>query len=243
MENDDKYALENNNNNKNGKIFKPEFKGQKINKNKEFINWKRQMNNIFGKTDKMFNCSKDGIYFYDNKNQSKYHPNYLVRCPKCYNSYCFYCSKHFENIYYFEYCCFKRFLVHKLFINYSDYMECAEESNNSIIILLIPLIPFISFIFIITAFSACLFYKEQKKYNDSDSIYNKHLSCGLNIIIIILINILFAIILSIPYLFLNIILILIILLISLPLQFIPLKIIAGWVNKSIADYIFNCDIC
>ena len=165
MENDDKQAISldnniNDDNNKNGRIFKPEFKGQKINKNKDFINWKRQMNKLYGENEKMFYCSKDGIYFYDNKKQSKYYPNYLVRCPKCYNSYCFYCLKHFENIYYFEYCCFKRFLVYKLLINYSDNMKNAEDNNISIIIFLIP---FISFIFIIVGFSSCLFLQKKKR--------------------------------------------------------------------------------
>ena len=92
-------------------------------------------------------------------------------------------------------------------------------------------IPFISLVYVIGALSSCLFYKVKVK-NDKkkDIIYENYLKRNDIFLLFFVINSLFAIVLSIPYFFINIAYLLFILLISLPLYFLPLKILSGVLN-------------
>lgn len=188
------------------------------------------MNIHYGNTDKIFYCSEEGIYFLASKKQKNYYLNYLVKCSECNKSYCFFCSKYFENIKKFEYCCFKRFLLHKLFGKFSEFIY-QTDYNYAFILFYFP--TFI-YIFIIAACSAGLFYKRGKK-NDK-YYYEFHLKNKDNptFIIVLVINSLFAILLSIAHISLSIFIVLLIFLISIPLKFIPIKIIFGFLSSLVA---------
>ena len=203
--------------------FKPEIKGQNMKNNTKFINWKRKMEVNYGNTDKIFYCSEEGIYFLASKKQEDYSLNYLVKCSECNKSYCFFCSKYFSQLNEFEYCCFKRFLLYKLFGKYSEFIYETDYKYAFIMLFF----PSIIYLFIIAALSASLFYKRKMKNDKYD--YEMHLKKKDNkiFIIVLVLNSLLGILLSIAHISLSILIVLLIIIISIPLQFIPIKIIFG----------------
>lgn len=237
MENDEKNTnIIDINQDINKKIFKTDFVGQNINKNREFIVWKNKMNIIYGKTDKLFYCSEEGLYFYSSKSISECQPTYTVRCPNCLKFFCYFCSKYIkdnenENDNY-VYCCFKRLICYKSF----RIDENIEDQNYFGVSVILFLIPYISLILIIASFSVSLFYKNTTK-NSSYHNYGDHIKNKGNIVFIFFlgINILIAVILAIPYILISVAYILIILIISVPLEFIPAKFIVQYLDKNFID--------
>ena len=124
---------------------------------------------------------------------------------------------------------FLNLLLNKLFGKVSEFIYEPEEGLGCKIILFC--LPSFIFAFIIASISAFLFYKRRmkRKVNDYYYEYEFYLKRKDNptFIILLVINSLFAIILTLINIPLSIALVLFIILISIPLKFIPLKIIAG----------------
>ena len=148
------------------------------------------------KKDKLFNCSEEGVYYYHSNSVCKCQPSYTVNCPKCGKSLCYFCSKCIKNIHdNSEYCCFKRFICHKYFRDDGEYIL---ETDNFTAPHIFFMIPYLSLLYVIATFSSWLFYKNDMKYGN-DYIYENHLGKDGNpvFIIFIVINIAFAVVLSI----------------------------------------------
>ena len=75
----------------------------------------------YGKTDDLYNCSKDEIYFYILRSAYQMMPYYSIKCPKCKSSICWFCSKNLKKENEFEYCCLRRLICYKIFkVNNED---------------------------------------------------------------------------------------------------------------------------
>ena len=61
-------------------VFKPEYEGQKIKDNINFIKFKTSNLKKYGQKAKIFYCKKDKIYFYCNDSEYPY----KGLCPLCY---------------------------------------------------------------------------------------------------------------------------------------------------------------
>ena len=116
------------------------------------------MNIQYGKTHELFYCSEEGLYFYDSKSVYTSEPNYIVSCPKCNKSYCYFCSKYIKEVgnNNFENCCLKRLICNKLF----KFEENEDEYDYLDIYSLLFIIPYISFLLMIGSFSFLLFYNK-----------------------------------------------------------------------------------
>ena len=111
------------------------------------------------------------------------------------------------------------------------YAEYAGKFNPTFF-----LIPFVNFIYIIACISALLFYKLILKYKDDNHEYEYRLKdkyvC--TFIIFFVLNSLFAIVLSISYILINIYFLLFLWLISFPFKLIPIKYVAGILSRGLA---------
>ena len=73
------------------------------------------MQKKYGKSDELYKCSDDGVYFYTLKSSKKMMPFYTIECPKCNSLICWFCSKNLKNEIEFEYCCLRRLICLKIF--------------------------------------------------------------------------------------------------------------------------------
>ena len=131
------------------KIFKADYKDQDLNNNRQFMDWKNKMDYEYGETDKLFYCSEDALYFYASNSQNN---TFLVKCPECDKSYCWFCSKYLSGDR--HYCCFKRFKL-----RYNSY----KEYSHFILHCVTFFVPYLNLMFINAAIAASLFYKRNLK--------------------------------------------------------------------------------
>ena len=235
MENDyeikniDLYPKENEDN-----IFRLEYKDQNIYNTPAFKNWQNSQFRKYGENAKLFQCLDDNIYFYVSKKEyMKYY--YEARCPICTHYICYFCLLG-KSERYFDCCLYKRFFIcfnvgHNNFNSVTGPLDaicrCCDDDSNCWIALLY-MIPFLNMIFIIGSISSRLFYTRRSKYiNDNDYMYHlEHI-----VLLVIIIHLMFAIAISLPFILYNICIVLFIWIISIPFELAPVKYFANVVNE------------
>ena len=184
--------------------FKIEYFGQDLKKNESFIQWQNEMKKIYGNDAKLFKCKRDKICYYGKFSDCKKLPLYKIKCPICDLSNCYFCSKHIDDYVDHGKCCLSR-RIYCLF--FQDAFEFIENDYDTFFAdnLRIFLIPLFSLIFFIGLISACFFYKLKVSnlepndgylINYEEKIKDKN---SFRFILIVVINVMFAIFLSIPF--------------------------------------------
>ena len=211
------------------RIFKFDYEGQTIEKNKLFIHWKKVMLSKYGKDAKLFKCLKDKIFFYTSYNE--YNNIYFRqgKCPICKNPICYYCSRYYDDFFGEKAsCCLERKIKYIFLKDSHIYINQIDETLFKGYIIYF-FIPGWSFLFLFFRIQNSLFYKlamkdaklDEKgylplyKYNteNADFIFNM--------------NFFLCILLTIPLFIINIYIILFTFIISVPFKYIPLKYIVG----------------
>ena len=209
-------------------VFKPEYEGQNVEESLDFIKFKESMLKKYGKKAKKFYCKIDKIYFF--YDYSKYpYEHFKGNCPLCNNGICYFC---FESNY-DENCCFKKKIYHLLNV---DAMIFLDNTYNFTDYLLFILVPYLNCLFFCWGIHALIYelktnikyyhYRVQRYYTFIQYIVgdNKHW----NIVgLIIFLDVFSVIILSIPFISLDIFFTLLLLIISIPFKFYPLKYLFG----------------
>ena len=227
MENDS-YINENFINNTVNK-YEMEFFGQSLKKNESFIKWQNEMKKIFGNDAKLFNCKKDKIYYYANSNDCKKF-SFAKKCPICDSSICYFCSKYIY-VGNSKCCLYRR--IYCLFFK-DAFVIIDNKDHNFYAISKFSMIPLFSVFYFIGMVSACLFYKLQS--NDECNTgylltYEEHLKKNMNIFkVVVEINVLFAIMLSIPLFLYDIYFKILLIIISIFSKNYPMKYYFGMLN-------------
>ena len=137
-------------------------------------------------------------------------------------------------------CCIRRRLYYLFHLASQEYInpigplkDYAEKFERGIIVYLIP---FLNIIFIIGAISSMLFYKMYYFYDDTFTSYEGRIGSKHYIAfpLLVIVNALFAFVLSICFFMYNIYFLLIIWMISFPFKLIPIKYIAGILDRGFA---------
>ena len=218
-------------------IFRPEYENQKIKNNQNFINWENSIFKKYGNDAKLFKCTKDKIYFYTSNKDCMDYPFYACRCPVCNYFICYYClgrtdHDHAE----FGQCCIRRRLYYSFHYDGLELLKPNESGDNDeVFALLLFIIPFISMVFSIGAISALLFYKME--FYDGNRFYcyeGRIKNNAITFATFFVLNLLFAVVLSIPFFFLNIFVLIVLWLISIPFKLIPVKFVAGVLIRGLA---------
>ena len=219
------------------RIFKLDYLSQNLKSNIEYINWSEEMKKIYGNNAKLFKCKKDKILFYASNNECKKYPIYKSKCPLCKKPICYFCNRYGEHSYDSGTCCIRNKLK---CIIYQDSLRFINPIINefgrssykeSLIYFTIPLISLLVFIrYFLNAFYYDMSMKntELKENGDLD-LYGRYLNRKDNFysITFSIMDILYSLLLIIPFFILNIYFILLIILISIPFKFSPLKVILG----------------
>ena len=237
MENEEnKNEILLNNNVANSKnFFQLDHKGQNIENNKKFLNWKNMMITKFGKNGKVFKCEKDNIYFYTSNDDFNAYPYYKSPCPLCQKQICYYCFRNGRVELNTNNCCclrrkIKYIFFHDLFvyINPNEDEEYIFDFKCQLLFFMIPAFGFIIFISRMQyAFFLGLNIKKREMNHDLDS-YEDYYSKKNKLSIIIYLMFALFIVLIIPFFILNIYVIIFVPLISLPFKLIPLKLLLGF---------------
>ena len=218
--------------------FKLDYKGQNINKNQEFIKFKKSIFNKYGKKGNIFFCKKNNLYFYYN---NQYDP-YAGRCPLCKRDICYFCLK--SNIGTHSICCFRKRIYQMLTIDAFEF--CVKRENILGIdygekfekYLLFALLPFLNMVYFIGGIHRSFYKVETNMIFDVDEeeVYlydlenytkgNKDGHCY-TFHFIVAMNIGVVIFLTIPFFIYNIIFTILIILISIPFKFYPMKYLFG----------------
>ena len=239
MENDDKEKKLYNFSENKDNIFTSEYKGQSIKNNINYKNWENSMLEKYGKDAKLFHCQEDDILYYVSNKECMEYPYYCTRCPKCNYFICYYCetmTNHDKAE--FGKCCLKRRLYYSFHQDSQEYINpigpFAKYAGRFSPFFF--LIPFVNLVYIIACISALLFYKLNLKYKDDNYEYEYRLKdkYACTFIVFFVLNGLFAIILSIPYIIINIYFLLFLWLISLPFKLIPIKYLGGILSRGLA---------
>lgn len=229
-------------------IFKTDYKNQKLEDNINFQKFKQTMLSKNDNKGRIFYCKNEDIYFY--YNDSKY-PYYHGICPSCNRQICYFCKK--VNKYTYDLCCYKK-RIHYIFsvdahiffkfpkCGVHDYNYQPTFKDN----LLFAIIPIANLIFFAGGIHTAIYkldtkieFKDSYKNNDYDDYLNlEEYTKGCDdhwdiFLLIVILDVSATIILSIPYLFLDIAFTILIFLISIPFNFYPVKYIygigfAGW---------------
>ncbi len=238
--------MENNNFNDNDlldkeNIFAPDYFNQNIQNNKKFKTWENLMFQKYGNNARLFKCTKDKIYFYVSNEECMEYPYYSSKCPICNNVICYYCLRNSTYIRMeFCKCCIRRrlyYLFHQGSQEYinpigplKDYADKFENRN------IIYLIPFLNIIYTIGAISSMFFYKMYFFYDDEFTSYEGRIGSKhyITFPLFLVLNALFAISLSVCFFIYNIYFLFIIWMISFPFKLIPIKFIAGVLDRGFA---------
>ena len=221
--------------NKKYEIFRPEYENQKIKNNQNFINWENSIFKKYGKDAKLFKCTKDNIYYYTPNNECMDYPYYVSHCPKCNYFVCYYCSTRAEPRYAgFGQCCIRRRLYYLFHEDGLEYIKPDRRWNfdkptefNGFPLVMF-LIPFINMVYTIAAISDVLFYQMEFYDGNDFNSYEDRIKNNNNIYLTLsVVNVLFALVLSIPFFFFNIFVLILLWLISIPFKLIPVKFVAG----------------
>ena len=202
-------------------IFRLDFEEQNIKNNKEFQKWKYELDKKYGKSIRIYKCSKDCIFFYRIINNG--FDQYIEKCPKCNKYICCFCSQtiygpHIFSEFIRNYCCLKRLFFFIFYREKTGIYDCDDCDAVSIILSILRYILFIipiinSFTLIISIIQNIFCFNYNEFYQMNIFIYS----------FLILINVGFAISMSIAFLNLTIIYIIILFLISIPFKMIPFK--------------------
>ena len=228
-------------------IFKTDYKNQKLEDNINFQKFKQTMLSKNDNKGRIFYCKNEDIYFY--YNDSKY-PYYHGICPSCNRQICYFCKKVKNSKY--DLCCNKKRIHYIFSVDAYIFIKYPKDGANyqfkeNLLFAIIPLVNLIYFAAGIhipiykldtkIKYKYCL--KVGDDYNYDNDYYNleqytmggkDHLP---SFILIVIMDVSATIILSIPYLFLDIAFTILIFLISIPFKFYPVKYIygigfAGW---------------
>jgi len=187
----------------------------------------------YGQDAKLFHCQKDDILYYVSNKECMDYPYYCTRCPKCHYFVCYYCQAMTNNEYAeFGKCCSKRRLYYSFHKDSQEYINpigpFAKYAGTFSPFFF--LIPFVNLVYIIACISALLFYKLHLKYKDDNYEYEYCLKDKYDCTFIAL----FAIFLSIPYIFINFYFLLFLWLISLPFKLITIKYLDRILSRGLA---------
>ena len=196
-------------NNSLNEYFKIEYEYQNLNDNPSYIKWKKLIITLKGKDTRFVKCKKDNIIFPCTKKSLLKYPEYQSKCPVCEKDICYYCSIQVEDSYEKELCCVKRRTSCILVQNGFAFINPIGEEQDYYplifsIIFKFVIIPIFSLLFIAEKLIA-FFYKLKLKggrINQNDYIHNYEQFKGghrlYSIIILVVINIAFAVIIIIP---------------------------------------------
>ena len=206
-------------------VFKIEFMGENIEKKESFREWQNEMKNIYGKDAVLSKCIKDKIYFYVERAEFEKIPFHKISCPLYASRICYYCKR---IIYENPKCCISTRL-NVLF--FRDGLIFTKSENYHLIsrVYKIFLIPIFSFMLFIYAFWRC-FYFDMNFYNNGLYIenYKEHLKKKkIFYIIIKFLRFAFIIILSIPYIFIDLYFKIFLFIISIFSKCYPMKYYLG----------------
>ena len=184
------------------------------------------MKKIYGNDAVLFKCQKDKIYFYSSKVECQKIPMYKQICPICKLTICYYCSRHINDDYDNGRCCLSRRFY--CAINQDGFLVINKHYNYAYPeIWNIFILPILSLIHFIGVVSSCFYYsmriydKENNKF-----IYNYENKIRDNtfiFVILIIFNVLFAIMLSIPYIVFDFYFKILIFIFSIFTKFYPVK--------------------
>ena len=207
MENEEKAVqLVNNQNNKDN-LFIQNNENQDLGNNQRFIKWKELMNKKYNGRGKIYKCSYDKNYFYEQINE------YTILCPSCEKELCCFCLKP-PRSQWFAKCC----LMRKLCIMHYKGIENSKPENRENnylydveIEIVIFLIPVINFLYFLAVLYNGLFVKINSSHYNNDNQYQEYLTYEdclrknkIRFIIILVINAITVIFLLMPLFFLNI---------------------------------------
>ena len=230
MENvENKKCLNIDNNEQNLKsCYKLDYEGQPLN-NAEFIKWKKDMLEKYGKDAKLFKCKEENILFYITNEECKSNPAYKYNCPSCKKSICYFCSRSTKIEDDNGKCCIKRRIIY--LISNSGFMFIKENNEDYNCMRFFLLIPFVNLLYLINFFSSFLFYRLYDKSCEEEypSMYEDHFKNKNNyiLILIIIINALCAFMLSICFMLIFSYFVIFIFLISILFKEYPSKYIIG----------------
>ena len=243
MEND-KNDINNNEKLISTDIYKIEFSGQKLDNNNKFLNWKKDMINLYGNNLKLIKCKKDNIYFCIEEKKINHDDEdiyiYRYKCPLCNKYICPDCQKAFSRN--DEDCCIKGRIKTIIFEGPKFGVDIFEQWIEYLL-----LIPFISFIYIIGGVLNSLFfqllkpvtYKEEHEFSQRYSYHFKDKSI-ITFLLLFGIKVLFALAIMVsfcPFVILDGIITIFIILISIPFKFYPLKYVLGMLVAFFDDII------
>ena len=217
-------------------FYKLEYENQNVKNNFEFLKWKKEMLDEYGKNAMLFKCLEDKIYFYTSYEECKRYPIYQSVCPICEEPICYYCSR-FETDEFGENgtCCLQR-KIKCMFnqdcyryiqpINYEEDILSYKEAFISFVI------PVIHLFTLITQIQRIFYYKLvvkeiKKKEKEKQGLEGRYYLYVDAYDYIVMINMAMAILLVIPLFFIHIYFIIFMIIISLPFKFIPLKYLLG----------------
>ena len=220
-------------------IFRPDYFGQNIEKSSSFKTWEDSMLKRYGNNAKLFKCTKDQIYFYISNEDCLNYPYYSSSCPICNNVICYYCLRvsTYSRMQFCK-CCIRRRL-------YYLFHQCSQEYINPIGPLkdyadhfspIIYLLPFLNMVYCIGAISSMFFYKMYFFYDDTFTSYEGRIKSDhfITFPLFFVLNLLFALAISICFAIYNIYFLLIIWMISFPFKLYPIKYFAGIIDRGMA---------
>ena len=184
-------------------IFKIDYKGQNLKKNNQFLNWKNMMLEKYGYNAKIFYCNLDKIFFCSYQFSCR-DEFFKRKCPFCNYKICYFCGRYDYD------CCLKIEL-------YKNAQEFSFSENIFREILFIYLIPYLNSIYL---FLSLFCYFAPDKDGEKGALH-------------FCLEYLLAIILSIPYIITTIILLIILVVISIPFNFFPFKVFAGFLKTNL----------
>ena len=221
--------------------FEIEYFGQNLNKNESFIQWQTEMKKIYGRDAKLFKCKKDKIFYYGSSNDCKKIPFYKIKCPICKNTNCYFCSNHINDELDHGKCCLIRRIYCLFFQDGYEFINKVYNENDFDSFYYrykIMLTPFISLMIFIFFVSNCFFYKLKASNIESNSgemiRYQDHLKEN-NASIIIIINLAFAVVLSIPFFIYSLYFKAFLFIISIFSNNYPMKYYIGLIDKMYYD--------
>ena len=218
-------------------VFKTEYASQSLNTNNiEFRNWKNKMIQKYGRDAKLFKCKKDNILFYASNEDCKSYPFYQSICSCCKNPICYYCHRYGKDDDGNGLCCLSRkfhcfFLQDGLLLINPDAKGVHHPDFQKSLILF--LIPGINLLLFIGTMHIQLFYAISLSNEEDHNGYikNYEFRCKDNnemiFQILVGIDFAFSIVLTLPYVLLNIYFIIIMLIISIPFKLYPMKYYMG----------------
>ena len=219
--------------------FKLDYSNQSLKENKEFQNWKIQMLKRYGNDAKLFKCKYDNCYFYGTNKECKTRPYNSAYCPICNRSICYYCLRSCgEGSCDNGRCCVKRRIYCMFFQDGYSFIrpEPNDDADAYYSFLKMFFIPIFSFMTFVGYFSIVLFYKLYMKDGPIyENIFYKDDRHARLFTTEISINVGIALILSIPFLIIDIYFKILLLIISLPFKNYPLKYYLGILYQGIRE--------